>query len=69
MVRCPFCGGMAVEEEFTRIDERGRFRVCQRRCVGLSYDRGHSRRGRKKPAGLQSVGRCGRIDVLSEDPC
>jgi hypothetical protein len=57
---------MAVIEEFTRIDERGAFRVKIRRCVSLSRDRPRKRR-KKKDAGLRSTRRCGDVEIVSEE--
>lgn len=64
MLSCPYCGGVAVIEEYTRIDDEGRHRVRIRRC--LSLGRGSSRR-RKKTEHLRPVGKCGTVEVLSDE--
>lgn len=65
MAICPHCGGMAVLEEYTRIQDEQQTRVRIRRCVSLGRER--SRKQRKKDTNLRSSRLCGEVEVLLED--
>ena len=55
---------MAVFEEYTRTDERGRTLVRIRRCVSLGRERARGRQ--RKDPNLRSTRKCGEVEVLDE---
>lgn len=65
MTKCPYCGGLATTEQYTKTKEGVKVLVKVRRCIKVRQ--GLSRATLKRNPNAQSPVLCGRVDVLSEE--
>ncbi|MCR5662576.1 MAG: hypothetical protein K6G50_10705 [bacterium] len=65
MTKCPYCGGLATTEQYTKTKEGVKVLVKVRRCIKVRQ--GLSRATLKRNPNAASQVLCGRIDVLSEE--
>lgn len=67
MLSCPYCGSVAVEEEYEKTTPGGaHVRVRIRRCLAIRKGLSRSTLYRNPNAPSQKL--CKRVDILSEEP-